>query len=928
MTDKFVSWRRSAVLNSAERDETGRLSANLQVTLTDSEASPAASGGVRVRFKSAADVASLTRRAVRRRLPAPGSTDAETTKRTHVDFGDADFCWRYTPETVNPQGQLRPWLALVVGTTDELRVDGSLVAATPGVLKQYRLTQSWRWAHVHQAGGGFSRLMSPHPGLRALTNYVAVLVPAFTDQGTDAWDADGNLAPGLQLRALDSWRFSTGEGGDFETLAAQLKMPPAHDLGRAQLHYRVGGQQTGPVDVRGALQSLAEVQPATPPEMDLLAGQMALAARDAAGPERLGLPHYGLPWVAEPWSHTTGWVQQLREDLRLRIHAGTGVWCGVEAQDELMRAAVEQAGALADAAARIAWTAAGVAASGSLWRRNLPADPTARLSVLGPLTTRMLADSGSFDAPAVTVADAVTGADRNLDRALFTSAGRRLLGRPDRVHRKPVASASELLAAANAGPTGRPPGWDQLEQAWIEWGAMNGQDGLVLLDPLARGLAELATQWAGLHAAFVRLLPPALRPVDPEAYDHRADEYVREKVEDLQDQPIQDYFGELPLDCDLREMVEDVTGESWDWLLGRVIRWGDAAAQVYGPVQRAVLRCLLHCWERHEPDEQPPECTMWIEVLRIPAPATLNPVWLPGLGGNLVKAVDPRNERAPARLHLEEEVSGLPVDSLAPPRYPLGLDFPTWIILRDHEPDWFLPGSQSVAMHTLTALRTNPAFIDAFLVGLNSQFLSEARWRGLQADRWATPLRMFFGPAEPASGKRGPDIIPIGEWTDDSPLGHRSHQADASVPGATTSAERLVLLFHTPLFRRYPGTVVYLQRRLDDDDLQELALQEGPQDLRPPEGGDLATWLTNRTHIAATFRGDITPDLVFFVFDIAPTDLDEYLVVLDEPPSEVRFRNDLGVQLDTSAGQAAKDIDPQTRMAIDGAHLKHQGRSE
>ena len=37
--------------------------------------------------------------------------------------------------------------------------------------------------------------MSPHPGLRALTNYVAVLVPAFTDQGTDAWDADGNLAP-------------------------------------------------------------------------------------------------------------------------------------------------------------------------------------------------------------------------------------------------------------------------------------------------------------------------------------------------------------------------------------------------------------------------------------------------------------------------------------------------------------------------------------------------------------------------------------------------------------------------------------------------------------------------------------------------------------------------------------------------------------
>ena len=455
-----------------------------------------------------------------------------------------------------------------------------------------------------------------------------------------------------------------------------------------------------------------------------------------------------------------------------------------------------------------------------------------------------------------------------------------------------------------------------------EWAGRPG-----LLHQLARGLAELATQWAGLHAAFVRLLPPALRPLDPEAYDHRADEYVREKVEALQDQPIRDYFGEMPLDCDLREMVEDVTGESWDWLLGRVIRWGDAAAQVYGPVQRAVLRCLLHCWERHEPDEQPPECTMWIEVLRIPAPATLNPVWLPGLGGNLVKAVDPRNERAPARLHLEEEVSGLPVDSLAPPRYPLGLDFPTWIILRDHEPDWFLPGSQSVAMHTLTALRTNPAFIDAFLVGLNSQFLSEARWRGLQVDRWATRC----GCSSVRPNRRAGNVGPTSSRSASGPTTRRSATGRTRPTPASRepprrrngwcccSTPRCSGAIRAPSSTCSAGSTTTTCRN--------WRCRRG-RNLRPPEGGDLATWLTNRTHIAATFRGDITPDLVFFVFDIAPTDLDEYLVVLDEPPSEVRFRNDLGVQQDTSAGQAAKDIDPQTRMAIDGAHLKKQGRSE
>lgn len=927
MSGEFVSWCRSSVLNSANRDDTGRLVATLKVTLTDSVASPPASDEIRVRFKSAADVASLTAKAVRRRLPTPGSADAETTKRSHVDFDDPDFPWRYTPYAATPQQQLKPWLALVVGSADKVQVDGSLATITSDVLRQHPLTESWRWAHVHDTGAAFSRLLSPHPQLSALTSYLAVLVPAFDDLGADAWDEAGQLAPGCQLRVLDSWRFSTGEAGDFETLAMQLRMPPAQDLGRARLHYLVGGQRIGPVEVRGALQSLAEAQQPTPPGADALAQQMALTALDAAGPQRLGLPQYGLPWVPEPSAHTSGWVQQLREDLRLRIHAGTGVWTGVAAQDELMRAAVEQAGALPDAAARSAWTAAGVAASASLWRRMLPADPVARLAVLAPLTTRMLVAGRSSGGTATTVADAVTGAERNLDRKLFTAAGLRLLGRSARLDREPVASAAGLLVAANDGPPGAVPGWEALEEIWNEWGAAHQVDGRAYLHQLADGLAALCADWATLHAEFLAKLPATLRPEEPLGYDHRVDEYIQAQVEQWQDRPLQVYFPDLPLDCDLAEWVANLVRQPLSGLIGRVIRWGDAASQVYGPVQRAVLRCLLRC-EEHQPDGEPARCTVWIEALRIPAPSRLAPISLPALGENLGSAVDPRNARSPARLHLEQEVHGLPVDTLAPPRYPLGLDLPTWTLLRDHEPDWFLPGSSQVAMHTITALRTNPAFIDAFLVGLNSQFLSEARWRGLQADRWATPLRMFFGPVQPSTGERGPDIVPIGEWADGSPLGDRSHQADAVTPGATSSAERLVLLFHTPLFRRYPGTVIYLQRRIADDELQELVLQEGPLDLRPSQGDDVAAWLTNRTHIAATFRGDITADLVFFVFDIAPTALDEYLLVLDEPPTELRFRSDLGVRAETSAKQAERDIDQHTRVAIDGAHLEAQGRME
>ena len=143
-------------------------------------------------------------------------------------------------------------------------------------------------------------------------------------------------------------------------------------------------------------------------------------------------------------------------------------------------------------------------------------------------------------------------------------------------------------------------------------------------------------------------------------------------------------------------------------------------------------------------------------------------------------------------------------------------------------------------------------------MGLNTQFLAETRWRGLQVDRWGTPLRMFFGPVDPRTGQRSRAIVPLGDWPADSPLGDRGHQTDAGLPGAPPNAERLVLLFHTPLFRRYPGTAIYLQKTINDDELQELVLMEGPVDIQPPPGGDPTAWLAGRTHIGPVFRGDIT----------------------------------------------------------------------
>jgi hypothetical protein len=285
-------------------------------------------------------------------------------------------------------------------------------------------------------------------------------------------------------------------------------------------------------------------------------------------------------------------------------------------------------------------------------------------------------------------------------------------------------------------------------------------------------------------------------------------------------------------------------------------------------------------------------------------------------------------------VHLGARIDGLDLPTLAPPRFPLGLDYPTWSLLKQHEPDWLLPGSERLQKDSITALRTNPAFIDAYLLGINAQFLAEARWRGLPTDPWGTPLRMFFGPVDVITHERVREVYPISAWMESSMLGAREHQSTRATAADPSEAERLVIIFNSPLFRRYPKTLVYLHRappQVKDDELiakPDLILR-GVDD---PEIQDL--WFSDRVDIAPSFTGTLTPDLVFFGFDIPPNDLGEYWLMLDEPPAELRFRaavpgnairgiNDLAAlhALPSSAAAADKLIDHPTRVAISGRHL-------
>ena len=75
--------------------------------------SRAAAGGA-VRLRGPADVVGIDRHQIVRIDPRPNTSDFEPNYFPSIEFDRADFPWLFTPARANANGQLRPWLCLVV----------------------------------------------------------------------------------------------------------------------------------------------------------------------------------------------------------------------------------------------------------------------------------------------------------------------------------------------------------------------------------------------------------------------------------------------------------------------------------------------------------------------------------------------------------------------------------------------------------------------------------------------------------------------------------------------------------------------------------------------------------------------------------------------------------------------------------------------
>jgi hypothetical protein len=284
--------------------------------------------------------------------------------------------------------------------------------------------------------------------------------------------------------------------------------------------------------------------------------------------------------------------------------------------------------------------------------------------------------------------------------------------------------------------------------------------------------------------------------------------------------------------------------------------------------------------EYPDPDLSPRDWPGWVDELLPREPC--RPVDIGRLSAAVAAAVDPTVDMPPAARRVLATLPG--ITSLAPVELEPELDLPLWSFLSQKSPDWLLPGAGDLELHGVVGVSTNPPFVHALLAGANHQSAAELRWRNVpMKSRWS-PLRRFWQRADGSL-----DIAPIKGWPEASPLG----SAPLRAPGVT--GVEAVVVFRTPLFSRYPATVVYL-----------LKAKPG----WPTPGDDDVSVPGSR--VDPTFTGTIGDDITFFGFPVPPEALSDHWVVLEEPPADYRF-------------YAASQVGPDPGLPADtGANFAHQ----
>ena len=178
-----------------------------------------------------------------------------------------------------------------------------------------------------------------------------------------------------------------------------------------------------------------------------------------------------------------------------------------------------------------------------------------------------------------------------------------------------------------------------------------------------------------------------------------------------------------------------------------------------------------------------------------------------------------------------------------------------------------LRASDSLPNNTVSVVKENRAFVEAFLVGANHEMNNELRWREFPTGHARHHLPAFLGQETRARAIRpATTFLKFMRWTGQLGSNYPAHDVDRK--------ESLVVLVRGDLIRKYGQILVTLNRAT----ATSYVHGEG-------------------TNFAPIFAGQFTPDICYYGFDVdresVLADKARHFFVLYEVPGRVRFGLDV-----------------------------------
>ena len=828
-----------------------------------------------VRLYGPGDVVGIDPQQVVRTEPRHLATDFEPNYFPAIEFDRPDFPWLFTPAKADDAGKLRPWLCLIVvkkqgGVT--IRVDRHLplpILEIKGSAKAYRelpdLNESWAWAHVQVAGTQpklpalrsalagdpaltVSRLLCPRR-LDPLTDYIACVVPAF-EQGrraglgqpiqspdeqpplglTPAWIL-GNESPAeVTLPIYFHWEFRTGTGSDFESLVALLRAREIPDtVGKRQIDISDPGFFIQPpptpgttLGLEGALRvvgSKRDLWPDGAPFQKALqailnrAWKVATEKNDQHDPI-VGPPIYGRWHALRHMVNVTAppplnWLDELNVDPRERVAAALGTQVVQAQQEELMASAWEQAGQLRRVNQIRQQGQFGRTVGVVYHTRHFSRfSQDTLLKVLAPAQSRLVVD-------AVTPADTRALLSQKIRQSRVPSTA---VSAPLRRLTNPRGVISARFAVRGAAPSAPLAFMAKLNTLGFLAFNVQPQTGPITIDQIS----EKQPVAAGAFRISVRSDQISQSVANPRqlADFNIADEGTPQRS--LLN------FTEGPPDSTDAAMFRKVV-QAQQEKLGKLFSSSEPPSESqFNLFDANAKRRLLESIN--------PETTI---IRRVLASLSLPP--------DTPQSEDPLDPIMDA------------------PSFPQ----PMYEALRDLSQDLLLPGLSDVPANTVALLETNSMFVEAFMVGLNTEMGSELLWRNYPTDQRGTYFQQFW---DTSVGKAELDLEKrISDW-DNTHLGDNT----------PNTRGKLVLLIRGELLRRYPNTVIYATRAVKT--AGQLDVSPKAEDEQHP-----------------LFRGTLKPDVTFVGFDLEednalgkpPHKPEGWFFVIQQQPTEPRFGLDV-----------------------------------